>query len=683
MASIRELLANGLRAHQAGRLSEAKQWYRQILQADSNQAEAHHLLGVAANQSGRHAEAIASIERAIELNPREAVYRANLGVSYEAAGRPAEAVASYQEALRLQPDYAEAHNNLGNALSTQGKLEVAIEHYRRALQLQPDFTEAHNGIGNALVGIGSSEEAVMHFEHALKQRQDYPEGHTGLGNALLSLGKLDEAVKHFGRALQLRPNFAEAHCNLGNALLVQDKTPEAVISYRNALRLRPRFAEACNSLGIALQRQEKLDEAFACIQNALQFKPHYSEAYTNLGNVQRDLGRFEEALASYEQALKLEPDLAETHHNRALLWLLQGNWSSGWPEYEWRLRTKGLSRFAPEEKRWDGSPLQERTLVVTAEQGLGDTLQFIRYVPLVQRQRGRIILQCQPPLRQLLTECWGMADIVTLDSPAPRFDVWAPLQSLPNILGTASKVPAKIPYLQARPDLVRGWERKMSGVRCPVSGVRNGFLDSGLRAPDSGHSSDTGLRTPDSGRILVGVAWQGRTAYREDRRRSVPLACFARLALVPGVRLVSLQKKSDVRCPVSDVGRVSGVRCPESGVQESVFDSGRRTPDSGHSWTVFDLGDELDRASGAFMDTAAVMKNLNLVICSDSAIAHLAGALGVAVWVAVPVVPDWRWQLQRTDSPWYPSMRLFRQTKAGTWDDVFDRMAEELAQGHG
>jgi tetratricopeptide (TPR) repeat protein len=355
----------------------------------------------------------------------------------------------------------------------------------------------------------------------------------------------------------------------------------------------------------------------ACLERCVQLQPDFPEAHNNLGNAHRDQGRLEEAHACFARALELRPDYADAHWNRALLWLLQGDFEKGLPEYEWRWQLKDFRRRAHSQPLWNGAPLGEQTLLLYAEQGLGDTVQFIRYAALARRHCGRIVVQCQPPLARLLAGYPGVDQLVPEGVPLPPFDAHAPLLSLPRLLGTTlDTIPANIPYLHADPGLVALWRDELA--------------------------SGAGFK--------VGIAWQGSTKYRADRWRSMPLAQFEPLARVPGVRLFSLQK---------GFGR------------EQVHGAG---------FPVTDLGGRLDEAHGAFMDTAAVLKNLDLVITSDTVIAHLAGALGVPVWVAVPFLPDWRWLLEREDSPWYPTMRLFRQAQPGRWDEVFQLLAEALGQ---
>jgi tetratricopeptide (TPR) repeat protein len=679
MTTIAETFALAFKHHQTGNLQQAEHLYRQILMADPGHADAHHLLGALAYQLGRYEKAIALIRQAISVKPDAAGYHSNLGLAYQGAGHMDEAIASFREALRIQPDAPEAHSNLANGLLRQEKRDEAVVHYRLALRLRPDYADAHCGLGVALDGQGQPEEAVIHFRkavkldpnlaeahsnlgnllltngspeeavvhcrEALRLRPSYAEAENNLGNALQTLGHLDQAVAHFGRALELRPDFPEAHWNLGNALKILGKVDQAVAQCKEAVRLRPDSAEAHNSLGNALVNQGNLEEGIAHFDRALKISPDYSGAHNNLGIALMCQGKKDDALSHFEQALRLKSDLPEDHYERAILWLLRGNYEQGWPEYEWRWKRTHISPRPFDPPLWDGSRLNHQTILLHAEQGLGDTLQFIRFAQPVKEHGGRVIVECHPELMPLLKYAKGINQLVGRGSPLPAFDVHAPLLSLPGILHVSREsIPASIPYLQADMELVKHWRRELreSDARSPMSDVKS-------------HSSDLATcLSPLAPRFKIGIAWQGNKTYRADRQRSIPLEQFKRLADLPGVRLISLQKGPGAE-QLSDNWQLATDNC-----------------------NMLDFADRLDRAAGAFMDTAAVIKNLDLVITSDTAVAHLAGALGVPVWVALAVVPDWRWLLERADSPWYPTMRLFRQTRYGRWDDVFERMAAAL-----
>ena len=341
----------------------------------------------------------------------------------------------------------------------------------------------------------------------------------------------------------------------------------------------------------------------------------------------RHQGKWDDAAAHFERALSLKADYPVPHFNLALVWLTHGDFERGWTKYDWRWTQPGFIRREFSQRLWDGTHLGGKTILLHAEDGLGDTLHFIRYASLVRERGGNVIVECQSALVRLLQGVPGISRLVAQGAPLPGFDVQAPLLSLPGIFHTVLEtIPAKVPYLHADRNLVEHWRRELQ-----KSDVKS-----------------TGL---DTGRSLrVGIAWQGNPGFLHDRLRSIPLAHFAKLAKVPGLQLVSLQK---------------GPGKEQLLEQKDEF-------------SVLDLGNRVDEKYGGFMDTAAIMQNLDLVITSDTVIAHLAGALGVPVWVALALAPDWRWLLNREDSPWYPTMRLFRQRSQGDWDEVFERIAEQL-----
>jgi Tfp pilus assembly protein PilF len=425
-------------------------------------------------------------------------------------------------------------------------------------------------------------------------------------------GALDEAILCYREALRHNPGHAEAWSNLGLALHDREGSAEAETCCREALRLNPEYADAHSNLGNILQARDDLEGATSHYREALRLNPGHAKACHNLGNALRSLGRRTEALACYDRALALDPEHAEMHLSRALLRLEMGDFVQGWSEYEWRWRCPEFSLPPYPQPLWNGSPLSGRTILLHADHGLGDTLQFIRYAPLVSHLGGRVLVACQKPLARLLSTCPAVVEVIAEGEPLPAFDVYAPLMSLPRILGTTlATVPANIPYLSADPGLVAHWGRALA----PLSGFK------------------------------VGIVWQGNPGYRRDRERSFPLAQLAPLSRIPGVQLISLQR---------------GPGREQLGALTAPF--------------VLDLGDRL----GDFHDDAAVLQNLDLVIAADTSLAHLAGALGVPTWLALPLAPDSRWLVGRDDSPWYPNHRLFRQRRRGDWDHVFDRIAEAL-----
>jgi tetratricopeptide (TPR) repeat protein len=573
-------------------------------------------LGIELAKQGRLDEAAVRFRRAIALKPDYPDAHNNLGNTLEKQDKLDEAVASYQRAIDLKPAYPEAHYNLGIVLARQGRRDEAAASYQQAIALKPDYVDAHNNLGTVLARQDQLDEAAASYEQALRLNPNSPGTHHNLGRLLARQNKLDEAAASYRRALRLKPDDPEVHNHLGIVLAMQGRLDEAAACFQRAIGLEPDFPDAHNNLGSVLEKQDRFGEAVACFQRAVDLKLDFPDAHNNLGIALGKQGRLDEAVASYQQAVHFKPDYAEAHWNRGLAWLQMGQFEQGWPGYEWRWKCKDFGTLPPfQAPLWDGSPLAGRTLLVHAEQGLGDTLQFIRYAPLVQERGGRVIMMCQPLLTRLLARSSGIERLLAHGDPTPEFDFHVPLLSLPGLLGTTlESVPAGVPYLDVEPELVETWRQRLS--------IYPGFK--------------------------IGIAWQGNPEYRLDRVRSIPLAQFGPVARVPGVHLLSLQKNA---------GREQ-LAAPE-----------RRFP-------VTDLGGQLDD----FVDTAAVMKNLDLVITSDTSIAHLAGALGVPVWVALHEFSDWRWLQNRDDCPWYPTMRLCRQARLGQWEDVFHRIAEALRE---
>jgi tetratricopeptide (TPR) repeat protein len=515
--------------------------------------------------------------------PAEVARAWGQALSHFEAGRQGEAEQGCRQVLEAEPCHAEALNLLGVLAHVAGHNDIAAERLALATRLCPENTGFHYN----------------------------------LGVAQQMLGRLDDAAASYHRALRLQPNHADAHHNLGFALDRQGNPREAETHYRTAVRLNPDHAEAQHNLALLLRKEGRLSEAVGHFREAVRVRPEHVQALHNLGLTLVGLGQVEDGLACYERVLELRPEEAETRFCRSLVWLLRGEFARGWAEYEWRWRSKLAPPVRHKQPAWDGSALAGRTVLLHAEQGLGDTLQFIRYAALVKERGGTVVVECQPALVRLLGACPGVDRVVASGETLPPIDVQSPLLGLPRIFETASAtIPAAAPYVFADPALVERWRQELGGLRA----------------------------------FKVGIAWQGSPTHLWDRQRSLPLEKFAALAQVPGVRLISLQHGH---------GREQA---------QAVADR----------FAVLDCHGGEDDSGWDFADTAAVVKNLDLVITCDTAVAHLAGALGVPVWVALPYAPDWRWLLGRDDSPWYPTMRLFRQPRSGDWDHVFTRMARKL-----
>jgi cytochrome c-type biogenesis protein CcmH/NrfG len=435
----------------------------------------------------------------------------------------------------------------------------------------------------------------------------------------LGNGQFQDAISVFRAAIAIRPNSAEVLCNLGYALKEAGQVGEAIAICRQSIQAKPDNPEAYTNLGSALQANDQIDEAIAAHRQAIVLRPGYAEAHNNLGSALSEAGQFEEALAEFSNAVELRPDLPEAHHDLAFALLSHGDFERGWEEYEWRWKCRGGSLPRPgfAQPRWDGAPFRNRTLLLYAEQGLGDAIQFIRYLPMVAERGGRIVLECQPPVQRLFQNfvqtIGGDCRIVCQGEALPQFDIQCPLLSLPLIFKTTlSTIPSRRPYLFPEPERIGQWQKRLE-----ASG------------------SD----------LKVGLAWAGSPGFKRDRYRSLSLDRLAPLADVLRVSFFSLQKGP----------AASEARHPPPGMK------------------LVDWTDEFTH----FNDDALIA-SLDLVISVDTSVAHLAGALGRPTWVLLCLAADWRWMLHRTDSPWYPSIRLFRQTSRGDWDGVIGRVVDAL-----
>jgi tetratricopeptide (TPR) repeat protein len=585
------------------------------LRVDPKLAAALNNRGNALQDLGRPEEAVASYDEAIACRPDHAFAFNNRGNALKKLGRRDEALASYERAVALRPDYAEAFYNLGSLLHELGRLEAAVTSCDRAIALQPGYAMAFYNRGNALRELGRYEEALASYDSAIALAPGNAQALYNRGIALQELERHEEAVASYDRAIALAPKYIEALYNRGNALHVLGRNEEAVASYDRALALWPDNARALNNRGNALQHLGRDAEALADYEKAVTLDPGYARAFYNRGKALQNLHRYEEAMASYDKAIALEPNYASAHWNKSLLLLLRGEFAEGWRLYEWRWARDDFTspKRGFTQPLWLGAEsLAGRTILLHAEQGFGDTIQFCRYAPLVAAKGAKVVLEVQRALHSLMASLRGVHQLVAAGALLPPFDCHTPLVSLPLAFGTTlDGIPSRVPYLKANGAAIERWSKALG----PASRPR------------------------------VGLAWSGSPTHRHDRSRSIPLAALAPLTRC-SVEIVSLQKE-----PRPTDGAIL----------------------AGHR-EIRNLGPKL----GDFADTAALISTLDLVISVDTAVAHLAGALGKPVWVLVPYAPDWRWLLDREHSPWYPTARLFRQQTAGDWAGVVARVADAL-----
>ncbi|MEG4348354.1 tetratricopeptide repeat protein [Microcoleus sp. LAD1_D3] len=561
--------------HQAGRLLEAENLYRQIIEVQPESANVLCLLGIAARQQGKIAEAIDFYEKAIAQN-RDFVEahlnKANVLLDVREYQR---AIASYEQVIKIQPHSALAYNNLGWAKQQLGERDAAILYYQTALQLDPNLHETAHNLGHLFKQKNHLSEAIAYYLHALKINPNLTYSLMGLATVLQQQGKLAEAFNCYQQAVKLDPNNPEAHNNVGAFFYEQGNAKAAISYYRQALNLKPDFVEAINNLGHALV----------------------------------DLGEFQEAFSCHSRALELQPDNATAHLELSLTLLLFGDFQRGFAEYEWRWRTPQLQPRQFKQPVWDGSDLQGKTILLHVEQGFGDSIQFIRYAPILRSRGATVMVACYPELMRLFATVPGIEYLSVSLEGLPEFDVQAPLMSLPRIVGTTLEtIPANVPYLEPP-------------AECKFA-----------------LSSDAKLK--------VGIVWAGSPQRRKDNQRSCSLSDFIRFLDVPGIAFYSLQKN------LSEIDRTLL-----------------------NQHLVPDLSPHLSD----FADTASAISQLDLVISVDTAVAHLAGALGKPVWVLLSFAPDWRWLLHREDNPWYPTARLFRQIQPESWQELFEEVQAALS----
>jgi Flp pilus assembly protein TadD len=608
----------GLRLLRANNIAEALEKFREALTIDSKHHDAHANMGVALGRQGQRPEAEQCFREALKIRPDYPPMYGNLGTVCLEQNKLAEAEAAFQRAIELDPKQPDFKCKLGNVLEARKQVPEAEAAYRAAISLKPKEAEYHFRLGKLLSKAGRFPEAESSFRETTRLKPDKATHWIHLGGALDAQGQSGAAETVYRVAVGLEPKNAEIHNNLGVSLAAQNRAAEAEASYRRALELNPRLAMIHNNLGNNLRTQDRLPEAEASLKEAIRLQPRYAEAHNNLGIVYIQQRRIADGLASYEEALRLKPEYAEAHLNRSLMWLASGDFARGWPEYEWRFKMKGRKAPTAPCERWDGSPLNGRTLLLRAEQGLGDLVQFMRYAALIPRGKGgKVILECPEGLMDLAQTCPGIDQRCVRGQALPPCDLYCAILTVPGLMKTTLEtVPADIPYISVDPARIEYWEKELDSI--------------------------PGRR--------VGISWQGSLEHRGDRLRSIPLARFAALAKVRGLTLCSIQK-----------GHGSEQLIDGSAAELKVQDWGSRT-------------------AASFADTAALMHALDLVLTVDTAVAHVAGALGIPVWVMLPCASDWRWLHEREDSPWYPTMRLFRQPRPGDWDSVFSRIVTALNQ---
>jgi tetratricopeptide (TPR) repeat protein len=537
------------------------------------------------------------------------------GLTYHRQRDYPQAEALYRESLSLDPRHLDSLCLLGTLLSETKRPLEAIEILQGAVAIDTESALAHNNLGIALKAVDRFDEALSSFDKAIALKPRLAKLHFNRGNTLMELERFADALSSFDEAVGLTPDHAETHNNRGSAQRELEQFDAAVASYSKAIALKPDYADAYNNRAIALTQQALLGEALADSEKALALVPDFAAAHCTRGNTLRELGLFDEALASFERAIALKPDWAEPYFAKGTLHLAHGRLTEGWVLYESRFRMARSKKPPSSQPRWDGSTDPSgKHILVLCEQGIGDTFHFVRYLPHLSARGAAVTLWVYDTLVQFMK------------------------QLEPNIRVVSNKIKAR----EIEHD-----------YHCPLLSLPMAMGTTLNTIPDEVPY----LRADEGRRLLwkeklgpadfkVGICWDGRS----DKTRSFPVAMFEPISRIPGVRLISLHKGSG-----------------EEQLRE--LPSGMK---------IETLGDTFDPPGESFLDTAAVMMNCDLVITCDTSVAHLAGALGLPVWVVLKWQAEWRWLFERSDSPWYPTMRLFRQTSRGDWAGPFREVEGEL-----
>ncbi|MCD6393578.1 MAG: tetratricopeptide repeat protein [Planctomycetes bacterium] len=571
------------------------------------------------HQAGNLQEAEQLYGRVIEENPEHPLALHSLGIVAHQRGQNDVAVGLIAKAISSNPQIPQFRNTHGLVFEAIGRIDEAICSYEKAISLDPDYAEAYLNLAIALQSNGDFAAAVEKCNQITSLFGDSAKAYNLRGYSLEQQANFSEAIESYRQAIRLEPDFAEPYNHIGVIFNVQERYAEAAENCKKALELDPDYAEACNNLGVALNGLELYAEAMENYQKAISLDPGYAEAWYNLANCLQNQNRCAESVEIYKKAIRIKPDYAKAHWNLSHSLLLTGEFSEGWAEYAWRRKPELKIMTYPhqyEQPYWDGSSFAGKRLLVHYEQGFGDNIQFARYLPLVKERGGTVILETRAPLYRLFEQLDGVDEFVQARPDGKACDVRFDLHASPL-------------------DMPGLFETTLENIPCKIPYLY-------AEAAKTAYWRDR----VDSGYFKVGLVWSGSESHGNNHNRSCPLRYFAALTKIKGVKLYGLQKGP----------------------------AARQVEELGADMAVIGLGEEFED----FADTAGAVENMDLVISVDTSVLHLAGAMGKATWALLQFAPDWRWMLKRQDSPWYPTMRLFRQDRPGDWQGLFEQAARML-----
>ena len=629
---IDQKLEEGITFHQANLLHQAEQAYQEILQVLPQHADALHLLGVIAYQEKEYQIAADLITQAIKIDSSQYSFFNNLGLVLKEQEKLDQAVQAFHQSIEINPRFTEGHNTLGIALQKQEKHNEAIQAYRLAIEIKPSNVEAYCNLGKLLQEKGQLDEATQVFRRAIKHHPNNAEMYYHLGTTLYKQGRLTQATQVYRQTIELQPSHTEAHYNLGLALQQQEQFDQAIQIYQQAIALQPNFVAPYNNLGILLTKQRKFDQAIKIYRQSIEIDPDNIEIYNNLGVIFQELGELEESAQSYHKAIKINPKFAEAHKNLGIALLLKGELDDGWKHYEWRNKCDDFpteNRIFPQ-PIWDGSNIAGKSILVWAEQGIGDQIMFASIFEDLLKTKVDTIVECERRLIPLFQRSFPQIDFVPQENPIqPRLldnsvNFQVPMAGLGQWFRTEERsfLSNKNFYLHACPE-------KTLKIRNKYQKLANG-------------------------KMLVGISWKSTGIDQtKAETKSTSLENWKPILSRQDCFFINLQY-GDVRQEIEEYASVQ------------------------NNLPIY-LDEEIDSLEN-LDDFSAQVSVLDLVMSIDNTTVHMAGALGKKVWNLLPHIPDWRWMLKRKDTPWYPSMKLFRQTSMNNWSDVFQQVSLELNQ---
>ena len=627
-AQISRLLGLSVQALQQNNYDQAEKLLQEVLGAQPTHPDALRFMGILYAMKRNWPAALILIDQALELSPDNALAHSNKGNILQELGRAGDAIESYDKAIALAPNNVEVYNNKGNALQALNRFTDSLEWYDKAIALAPQYAMAYNNKGNALQELKQFNEAMHCYNKALALGSFADSAFTGIGVVLQQLKRYEEALTFFDKAIALNPQYVEAWTNKGIALKSLRRFEDGLICFDKALALSENNADAWANKGAVLNEIARYEEALTCFNKALKINPQHVLTWYNKGINFADRKLFNESLHAYEQAINLRADNADAKWNKALIDLTVGNFKNGWGLYE----SRWFSKNPPSRRHQDIPALENlkscagKTVLVWSEQGLGDTLQFSRYINQLMKLGVKPIFEVQPPLKKLMAPQFS-CPVIGFDDPLNMtIDYQAPLLSLPLLFGTElESIPSAQSYLKCDEDKSEAWKARLTSLKA----------------------------------LRVGLVWSG--GFRADQpdawpineRRNMPLSKIAQLQIVQGVHFFSLQKGNPAESELRN--------------------------EKEKYWPADNLFNYVEELKD-FSDTAALIDHLNLIISVDTSTAHLAAAMGKKVWLLNRYDSCWRWMVDQEHSPWYPSLKIYNQVHPGDWDEVIERVAKDLKE---